>query len=81
MDARFEDARSAMDARFEDARSAMDARFDEARTSSDRRFEDSLAAMNAMTAAADKRLKTVQWAMSIGFVMLATLISVFGVIV
>ena len=72
MDTRFE----AVDRRFEDAREQINARFaaiDKRFESSDRRFEDLIGYMN-------KRFGLVQWVMGIGFIMIGTLVTVFGVI-
>ena len=62
---RFDAVLERMDTRFE----AVDKRFE----SSDRRFEDLLGHMN-------KRFGLVHWVMGIGFIMIGTLVTVFGVI-
>ena len=67
VDRRFE----TVDQRFEDVFKQMDTRFDGVNQqfkSIDQRFED----MN-------KRFSAIQWVMGIGFVMIGTLVTVFGV--
>ena len=68
VDRRFE----SVDQRFE----AVDRRFE----SMDQRFEDLIGYMNGRFEAVDKRFSTIQWIMGIGFVMMGTLVTVFGVL-
>ena len=72
----------AVDRRFEDNLNAMNTRFEAV----DRRFEDNLNAMNTRFEAVDrrfddvnKRFAAVQWMMGIGFIMIGTLVSIFGI--
>ena len=62
----------AADRRFE----AVDQRFEAV----DRRFEDLIGYMNGRFEAVDKRFGTIQWIMGIGFLMIGTLVTVFGVL-
>ena len=62
---RFDAVFERMDTRF----AAVDRRFE----SSDRRFENIIGYM-------DKRFGLVQWGMGIGFIIIGTLVTVFGVI-
>lgn len=57
-------------------RRLMEVRFE----ATDRRFDDMLGYMNRRFDAVDRRFGTVQWLMGIGFIMVGTLITVFGVI-
>ncbi len=46
----------------------------------DKRFDDLIGSMNKGFASVDKRSALLQWVMGIGFVMIGTLVTVFGVL-
>ena len=68
VDRRFE----AVDRRFE----AVDRRFE----AEDKRFEDLISHVDKRFEAVDKRFGLIQWVMGIGFVMIGTLVTIFGVV-
>ena len=76
MSRRFDERSKAVDQRFE----YLLVRFDENSKSIDQRFKDQLAHADKRFDAVDKRFSAVQWMMGVGFIMIGTLIAIFGLI-
>ena len=70
---RFEEIREDMNRRFEESREEVNRRFEESREDMNRRFED----MNRRFEDMNGRFSFIQWLISIGFVAMGTLMTIF----
>lgn len=80
VDKRFEDLIGAMNTRFEDLTGAMDKRFEDLIGATNTRFEDLIGAMDRRFESVENRFNLLTWMIGVGFVVITSLTTVFGLL-